>query len=328
MALAKRMGITTWDQSPDHYGLSITLGGAEVRLLDLTSAYGVFADRGVRHPPIAWREVKDIYGHVYAKFDDAHPNPGQQVLSPQVAYLITSVLSDDSAREIEFGTGSGLVLSRPAAAKTGTTDSYRDNWTVGYTPNLTVGVWVGNADNTPMQDVIGITGAGPIWHDFMEWAHSYLNLPIENFSVPPGIVMARVSSSGYLASQSTAWPITDLFAAGAVPHQYDAGYGDNYTRYRILPYNFSVDGGTLDNTFSGPVSLSPSVSGTPNPGAPPPQITPLAGANGSTNGSVPSGFSGTLPQRPSNNANLCGGRYYTYYPVTVNGQLVWRYTCH
>jgi membrane peptidoglycan carboxypeptidase len=108
-----------------------------------------------------------------------------------VAFLITSVLTDDSAREIEFGTGSGLVLSRPAAAKTGTTDSFRDNWTVGYTPNLAVGVWVGNADNTPMRDVIGITGAGPIWHDFMESA--LRPLPVEQFVPPPGLVQERVS---------------------------------------------------------------------------------------------------------------------------------------
>ncbi len=191
VSLAQRMGITSWNKPPSSYGLSVTLGGSEVRLLDLTSAYGVFAAGGVRHPPIAWRDVRDIYGHVYAHLDDAHPDPGQRVLSPQVAYLMTSVLSDDSAREIEFGTGSGLVLSRPVAAKTGTTDSFRDNWTVGYTPNLAVGVWVGNADNTPMVDVIGITGAGPIWHDFMESALK--PIPVEQFTPPPGLVEERVS---------------------------------------------------------------------------------------------------------------------------------------
>lgn len=191
IALAQRMGITTWDQPANHYGLSITLGGAEVKLLDLTSAYGVFAADGVRHPPIVWRDIHDIYGHVYYHFNDKQPPAGQQVLSPQVAFLTTSVLSDDHARDLEFGPGSGLVLSRPAAAKTGTTDSYRDNWTVGYTPNLVTGVWVGNADNTPMVDVIGITGAGPIWHDFMETALK--PLPVEQFVPPPGLVQENVS---------------------------------------------------------------------------------------------------------------------------------------
>jgi len=191
IALAQRMGITTWNQPANHYGLSITLGGAEVKLLDLTSAYGVVAADGVRHPPIAWRDIHDIYGHVYYHFDDAHPPAGQQVFSPQVAYLVTDVLSDDHARDLEFGPGSGLVLSRPAAAKTGTTDSFRDNWTVGYTPNLVTGVWVGNADNTPMVDVIGITGAGPIWHDFMETALK--PLPVEPFLPPPGLVQENVS---------------------------------------------------------------------------------------------------------------------------------------
>lgn len=191
IALAQRMGITTWNQPASHYGLAITLGGAEVRLLDLTSAYGVLADQGVRHPPIAWRDIHDIYGHVYYHFNDAQPPAGQQVLSPQVAYLVTNVLSDDHARDLEFGPGSGLVLSRPAAAKTGTTDSFRDNWTVGYTPNLVTGVWVGNADNTPMVNVIGITGAGPIWHDFMETALK--PLPVEQFNPPPGLVQENVS---------------------------------------------------------------------------------------------------------------------------------------
>ncbi len=202
VSLARAMGITTWTQPAGSYGLSVTLGGSEVRLLDLTSAYGVFAAQGVRHPPIAWRDIRDIYGHVYSHFDDAHPDPGARILSPQVSFLITDVLSDDSARALEFGTGSGLVLSRPAAAKTGTTDSFRDNWTVGYTPNLVTGVWVGNADNTPMKDVIGITGAGPIWHDFMESA--LRPIPVEQFLPPAGLVQERVSNlTGLIPVQPT-----------------------------------------------------------------------------------------------------------------------------
>lgn len=188
MDTAKRMGITTFDRDPSSYGLSLTLGSGEVRLLDLTSAYTVFADGGVRHPPVAWLEVTDHRGRV---LDEFHLDKGEQVLSPQVAFLITSVLSDDKARELEFGTNSGLQLSRPAAAKTGTTDSFRDNWTVGYTPNLAVGVWVGNSNNDKMIDIIGITGAGPIWHDLMEDALK--PLPVEDFTVPPGLVRERVS---------------------------------------------------------------------------------------------------------------------------------------
>lgn len=189
MDTAKRMGITTFNRDPSSYGLSLTLGSGEVKLLELTSAYTVFAAGGVRHPPVAWLEVSDHQGRVLDKF---RLDQGEQVLSPQIAFLVTSVLSDDKARALEFGTNSGLQLSRPAAAKTGTTDSFRDNWTVGYTPNLAVGVWVGNSNNAKMIDIIGITGAGPIWHDFMEDALK--PLPVEDFVVPPGLVRERVSN--------------------------------------------------------------------------------------------------------------------------------------
>ncbi|MCL4543657.1 MAG: transglycosylase domain-containing protein [Chloroflexi bacterium] len=221
IALARRMGITTWNKPVQDYGLSITLGGSEVTLLDLTSAYGVFADGGVRHPPVPWLDIHDIYGHVFYHDAPLHPDPGRQVLSPQVAYLITSVLSDDNARALEFGTHSGLVLSREAAAKTGTTDSFRDNWTVGYTPNLVTGVWVGNADNTPMQNVIGITGAGPIWHDFMETA--LRTLPVENFHPPPGMVQERVSDlTGLLPNSSGSQRIVYTLEPGT--HFYFSNY--------------------------------------------------------------------------------------------------------
>src|SRR5205814_1432543 len=101
---------------------------------------------------------------------DAPSNDDGRAISPQVAYLITSILSDNSARIPAFGEDSVLRLSRPAAAKTGTTTDFRDNWTLGYTPDLVTGVWVGNANNAAMYKVSGISGAGPIWHDFMESA--------------------------------------------------------------------------------------------------------------------------------------------------------------
>jgi membrane peptidoglycan carboxypeptidase len=221
ISLARRMGITTWNKPVQDYGLSITLGGSEVTLLDLTSAYGVFADGGIRYPPVPWLDIHDIYGHVFYHSDPLHPHVGKQVISPQVAYLITSVLSDDSARALEFGTHSGLVLSREAAAKTGTTDSFRDNWTVGYTPNLVTGVWVGNADDSPMRNVIGITGAGPIWHDFMETA--LRTLPVMNFKPPPGLVEERVSDlTGLLPNSSGTRHITYTLEPGT--HFYFSNY--------------------------------------------------------------------------------------------------------
>ncbi len=196
---SRRLGITTFDRGANVYGLSLTLGGGEVRLLDITSAYGVFAAGGVRHAPAAWLSVTDRNGKT---LDALKVDRGDQVMSPQVAFLTTSVLSDDDARALEFGTNSGLKLSRPSAAKTGTTDSFRDNWTVGYTPNLVTGVWVGNANNDKMIDIIGITGAGPIWHDFME--DTLKPLPVEDFTVPTGIVKTRASDlTGLLPSGGT-----------------------------------------------------------------------------------------------------------------------------
>ena len=118
-------------------------------------------------------------------------------ISPQIAYLITSILSDDLARIPAFGEDSVLNLSRPAAAKTGTTTDFRDNWTLGYTPDLAVGVWAGNANNAPMYRVTGITGAGPIWHDFMEEA--LRGMPEKKFARPDGIVEKEIcDASGLL----------------------------------------------------------------------------------------------------------------------------------
>lgn len=327
---AADMGV--WYLRGKSAGLSLTLGAKAVPLWQMAQAYNTVANGGVFRQMASILSIKDADGATLYTY---HTPAGRQVIAPQYAYLMTSILSDNFARVPAFGANSSLQLgpdagssvNLPAAVKTGTSQEFRDNLTIGYTPNLLTATWVGNANDKPMLNVEGVDGAGPIWHDFMEWAHTYLNLPVTDFSSPPGIVLARVSSSGYLASQYTAWPLTDLFAAGAVPHQYDAGYGDTYTHYRVLPYNFSVDGGTLGSSLSGSVLLTPIAGGTPGAGIPPPGATPPAAPNAQSNGSVPSGFSGTLQQRPSNNANLCGGRYYTYYPVTVNGQLVWRYVC-
>jgi len=121
-------------------------------------------------------------------------------MDARVAYLISDILSDDFARASTFGEGSSLRLSRPAAAKTGTTTDWRDNWTVGYTPDLVVGVWAGNADNEPMRHVSGVMGAAPIWHDVMEALHR--GRPVREFIEPPGMVHYEVcADSGLLPMQ-------------------------------------------------------------------------------------------------------------------------------
>src|SRR6185437_12798842 len=178
--MAHAAGITTMNDAR-RYGLALTLGGGEVRLLDLTDAFGSFAAGGVHHDPVAILRVVDSTGKVWQQW---RPTTGRRAMSPQVAYLITSILSDNNARLPAFGAASPLLLDRPAAAKTGTTTDFHDNWTVGYTPDLVTGVWVGNANNTAMRDVTGISGAAPIWHDFMEAALQ--GVPVHDFIQPPG----------------------------------------------------------------------------------------------------------------------------------------------
>ena len=164
---AHDMGIQGLNRGLSYYGLSLTLGGGEVTLLDMTTAYSTFANGGkaVAANPIL--RIEDAQGRIVEQID---PNnvPGNQALDPRVAYEITSILSDNRARTMEFGANSPLKLSFPAAAKTGTTDNNRDSWTLGYTPNLTVGVWVGNSNNAQMQAVTGAIGAAVIWNKTME----------------------------------------------------------------------------------------------------------------------------------------------------------------
>ena len=154
--MASRLGITTFTE-PERYGLSLTLGGGEITLLEHTAAYGVLANGGIRVPPVAIMRIEDSRGRVIEEYQ---PPAGDQVISAQHAYLITHILADNEARTPAFGPDSPLRLSRPAAVKTGTTDDWKDSWTIGYTPDLVAGVWVGNSDNTPMDHVAGSTGAG------------------------------------------------------------------------------------------------------------------------------------------------------------------------
>ncbi len=208
--LMRRLGISTLNR-PD-YGLGVALGAGEMPLVELTGAFGALASGGYRHPPVAILKISDSAGNVVCdQADPAHPcRPGpvddggvarQRVVDPADAFLVTSILSDNEARVPAFGTGSALELDRPAAVKTGTTNDYRDNLTVGYTPQFVTGVWVGNADNSPMRGVSGVTGAGPIWNAFMREAHK--GVPITDFSPPPGVRQVEVcEDSGTLPSDA------------------------------------------------------------------------------------------------------------------------------
>ncbi|MBI5703119.1 MAG: transglycosylase domain-containing protein [Chloroflexota bacterium] len=183
IAMAERLGITSLTR-PD-YGLALTLGGGEVSLLEMTSAFSVFANGGKKVPPVAILKIVDFEGNVIYEYQ---PPEGEQVIRPEHAFLISSILSDNEARSWMFGRNSVLNLPFPAAAKTGTTNDFRDNWTMGYTPDLAAGVWVGNADYTPMVNTTGLSGAAPIWSQFMQFAVPYVtgNNP-RPFAIPPGI---------------------------------------------------------------------------------------------------------------------------------------------
>ncbi|MBI2642171.1 MAG: transglycosylase domain-containing protein [Candidatus Wildermuthbacteria bacterium] len=168
---AREMGLSTIQDNPSLYGPSLVLGGGEVRLLDLVSAYGVFAARGQRTQPIDILRIEDSEGRV---LEQKSPSP-IRVIDPQYADMITDVLSDNEARTPIFGPASLLFFpDQKVSAKTGTTQDFRDGWIVGYTQNIVSGVWVGNNDNSPMSKEPGVVLAGPIWHDFMARALPYL----------------------------------------------------------------------------------------------------------------------------------------------------------
>ncbi len=215
---AKDMGITKYEGTP---GYSLVLGGLGVRMIDHVSAFGTFGNGGVHVPYYTFDKVyvngndKLIYNHGKVK--------GTRAISSQVAYMMTNVLSDNKDRLPEFGDCNPLQLYsnslndcqsgdrgeiRPAAAKTGTTNDFKDNWTVGYTTDYVMGVWAGNNDDTAMNDVTGIQGAAPIWHDSMVLAEK--NRPIHDFTNPGGLIQTSATYSDGVQS-------TDLFLPNHVP---------------------------------------------------------------------------------------------------------------
>ena len=163
--LGQKMGITTWDD-PSRFGLSLTLGGGEVTMLDMAKVFGVFANTGLRTDLQSILLVRDAKGKVLEKMESVK---SERVMDTRIAYLISDILSDNSARAPAFGYSSDLFIpGQMVAVKTGTTNNLKDNWTIGYTPNRVVAVWVGNNDNSSMSYVAsGVTGASPIWRKIM-----------------------------------------------------------------------------------------------------------------------------------------------------------------
>jgi len=191
MALAKSMGITTLNE-PERYGLSLVLGGAEVRPIDLVSAYGVFANDGIRNP---WRiilKIEDVNGNILEESSDQP----RRVIDEQIARLMNNVLSDNSARAPVFGYNNSLYLpGYDVAAKTGTTQDNRDGWVVGYSPSLATVVWSGNNNNDPMTAAgAGISASGPMWNDFM--VKALATLPRDNFPEPNPVNSPKIMLNG------------------------------------------------------------------------------------------------------------------------------------
>ncbi len=224
MATASAMGISTW-KDPSRYGLSLTLGGGEVKMVDMATAFGVFANQGYRVDLDPILQVKNRQGKVIAQKKNVSPIFGKKVLPQSIAYLITNILQDNNARKIEFGSNSELVIpDQYVAAKTGTTNDFKDNWTIGYTPSFLVATWVGNNDNTPMGGVVsGITGAAPIWHDIMSYILQGKVTSPPN--VPSDVVKGAVcKGSGLPPGPGRSCELTiDYFVKGKLPKKYDPG---------------------------------------------------------------------------------------------------------
>ncbi|MBP9691005.1 PBP1A family penicillin-binding protein [Candidatus Woesebacteria bacterium] len=206
--LAHDMGITSLSSDQD-FGLSLVLGGGEVQLFEITRAYGVFATSGELVPSHPILEITDKLGNVIYRyrpqtseeeeflkskepFEAKHigGTKKQSVLDSAVAYLVTAILSDNDARKATFGESNWLTLGRPAAAKTGTTNDFKDAWTIGYTPDIVTGVWVGNNDGSPMSGLFGSQAAAPIWHGFMLAAHK--GKETKPFEKPSSLVEVKI----------------------------------------------------------------------------------------------------------------------------------------
>jgi penicillin-binding protein 1C len=229
---AHRMGINGLNRGLDFYGLNLVLGGGEVSLLDHTYAYTVFANQGVQvgEPvlpeeqrtgfrnlnPVSVLQVRDADGNVLKKYEAPE---AERIYGSEVGYIIADIMSDDVARAPAFGANTDLTLpDRRVAAKTGTTNGFKDNWTMGYTPQLTTGVWVGNTDNESMQNVTGLSGAAPIWNAVMRYYHE--GLPAEWYQQPAAVVSQTVCQpSGLRPTEACPGDRqrSEIFVAGTEP---------------------------------------------------------------------------------------------------------------
>lgn len=189
------LGLTTLDHTPEYYGLGLTIGNGEVRLLELTNAYATLGRLGLHRP---YR----LLGN------PRHDTGARRICDPRASWLITDMLADNHARGTAFGLNSYLAFDFPVACKTGTSSGYRDNWALGCTPEFSVGVWVGNMDGSPMRGITGVTGAAPVMHDIFKHLHETRGTT--SFERPEGIATHRIHPlTGRLVAKSQAGSIDE-----------------------------------------------------------------------------------------------------------------------
>ncbi|MDP4038363.1 MAG: transglycosylase domain-containing protein [bacterium] len=214
---AKDLGFTTLNRSVDNYGLSLTLGSGEVKLTEMVNAFSAFATNGEHRKQVYVLKVTDGTGEVLEE-NKPEKNKPKQALDPQIAYIINSILSDNGSRSAlgVFPANNPLTLgSRPVAAKTGTTEDYKDAWTMGYTTRVVTGVWAGNNDNRPMTQAASIVSA-PVWHDYMVQVTQ--NDPVENFDKPNGLKTVTLDAdTGKLPTNATKRQRSDIFPSWYQP---------------------------------------------------------------------------------------------------------------
>lgn len=255
LRLAKAMGITTLTNS-NQYGLTLVLGGGEVTLLDMTSAYGAFATNGMRYEPTAILKIEDAQGGM---IEDNSSPAGSQVLPQNVAQEINDVLSDNAARE-SLGVNSALAFpGREVAVKTGTTNNYKDAWTIGYTPSFVLGMWAGNNNNAPMEKKVSGLIVGPMWHDVM--AYELPRLPTESFSRGESVAATKPALAGLWTIPGSDNKIHEILywvdkndPTGAQPS--DPTNDPQYVRWE-LPVQQWLTAHTVNGTLQTPV-ITPS----------------------------------------------------------------------
>ncbi|MBU4016291.1 penicillin-binding protein, partial [Patescibacteria group bacterium] len=237
MKKAYDMGIRNWEPTSENkaqVGLSLVLGGRGASLMDIVTAYSVFANKGVKQEPVTILNVTDTQGKVLYEYKKKE---GKQVVSSEIAFLISHILLDNNARAMEFGTQSWLqVPGKTVSVKTGTTDEKRDNWTVGYTSSVVAGVWVGNSDNSPMNPAIasGVTGASPIWNKIMSYALK--NKPDEQPVKPDNVIALQIDSFAGGLPHGGQGTRSEYFIKGTEPTSESSIYrskdGQNYLVFR------------------------------------------------------------------------------------------------